>query len=37
LDFLTKESKLDLFPAGLSWGGSLPKPQHAVPGKVKLV
>jgi myo-inositol 2-dehydrogenase / D-chiro-inositol 1-dehydrogenase len=36
-DFLTKESKLDLFPAGLSWGGSLPKPQHAVPGKVKLV
>jgi len=36
-DFLTKESKLDLFPAELTWGGSLPKPQHAVPGKVKLV
>jgi len=35
-DFLTKESQLDLFPADLSWQGTLPKPQHAVPGKVKL-
>ena len=36
-DFLAKESKLDLFPQNLAWDGSLPKPQHAVPGKTKLV
>jgi myo-inositol 2-dehydrogenase/D-chiro-inositol 1-dehydrogenase len=36
-DFLAKQSKLDLFPPNLAWDGSLPKPQHAVPGKTKLV
>jgi len=36
-DFLEKESKLDLFPKELSWTSSLPEPQHAIPGKTKLV
>ena len=36
-DFLTKESKLDLFPKDLTWTSSLPAPQHAIPGKTKLV
>jgi myo-inositol 2-dehydrogenase/D-chiro-inositol 1-dehydrogenase len=36
-DFLAKESKLDLFPKELSWGGSLPTPAFAIPGKTKLV
>jgi predicted dehydrogenase len=36
-DFVAKESKLDLFPANLSWDAALPKPQHAVPGRTKLV
>jgi myo-inositol 2-dehydrogenase/D-chiro-inositol 1-dehydrogenase len=36
-DFLTKESTLDLFPKDLAWGGSLPAPGHAVPGRTKLV
>jgi len=36
-DFLAKESKLDLFPAELSWDSSLPKPTFAIPGKTKLV
>ena len=36
-DFLTKESKLDLFPKGLAIGAALPAPGHAVPGKTKLV
>ncbi len=36
-DFLTKESKLDLFPKNLAMDASLPKPQHAVPGRTKLV
>jgi myo-inositol 2-dehydrogenase / D-chiro-inositol 1-dehydrogenase len=36
-DFLAKESKLDLFPAELTWESSLPKPQFAIPGKTKLV
>jgi predicted dehydrogenase len=36
-DFLAKESKLDLFPKDLARDGSLPKPQHAVPGRTKLV
>ena len=36
-DFATKESKLDLFPEGLTWESALPKPQHAIPGKTKLV
>jgi predicted dehydrogenase len=36
-DFLAKESKLDLFPAELTWDGSLPPSRHAVPGRTKLV
>ena len=36
-DFATKESKLDLFPENLTWESSLPKPQHAIPGKTKLI
>jgi myo-inositol 2-dehydrogenase / D-chiro-inositol 1-dehydrogenase len=36
-DFATGESTLDLFPAALVWDGELPKPQHAVPGRTKLV
>jgi predicted dehydrogenase len=36
-DFLAKESKLDLFPAELTWESSLPKPQFAIPGNTKLV
>jgi myo-inositol 2-dehydrogenase/D-chiro-inositol 1-dehydrogenase len=36
-DFLAKESKLDLFPAELTWESPLPKPQFAIPGKTKLV
>jgi myo-inositol 2-dehydrogenase/D-chiro-inositol 1-dehydrogenase len=36
-DFLAKESKLDLFPAELTWDGALPPPRHAVPGKTKLI
>lgn len=36
-DFLTKESKLDLFPVNLTMDGTLPMPEHAVPGKTKLV
>ncbi len=36
-DFLTKESKLDLFPPNLAWDASLPTPGHAVPGRTKLV
>ena len=36
-DFLAKESKLDLFPTGLSWDAALPPPKHAVPGRTKLV
>ncbi|MFM8708138.1 MAG: Gfo/Idh/MocA family protein, partial [Planctomycetia bacterium] len=36
-DFLTKESKLDLFPKNLSMDASLPAPQHAIPGRTKLV
>jgi myo-inositol 2-dehydrogenase/D-chiro-inositol 1-dehydrogenase len=35
-DFLTKESKLDLFPPNLAWDASLPTPAHAVPGRTKL-
>jgi len=35
-DFVTKESKLDLFPKELDWNGTLPPPAHAVPGKTKL-
>jgi myo-inositol 2-dehydrogenase/D-chiro-inositol 1-dehydrogenase len=36
-DFLVNKSELDLFPKELSWGGSLPAPQAAIPGKTKLV
>jgi myo-inositol 2-dehydrogenase/D-chiro-inositol 1-dehydrogenase len=36
-EFLARDSKLDLFPPNLAWDASLPKPQHAVPGKTKLV
>jgi myo-inositol 2-dehydrogenase/D-chiro-inositol 1-dehydrogenase len=36
-DFLTRDSKLDLFPRDLSWTGTLPPPQFAIPGKTKLV
>lgn len=36
-DFLAKESKLDLFPADLTWESSLPPPEYAIPGKTKLV
>ncbi len=36
-DFVTKESKLDLFPKGLTWEGDLPKSKFAVPGLTKLV
>jgi len=36
-DYVTKESRLDLFPKNLTWDASLPEPQHAVPGKTKLV
>jgi myo-inositol 2-dehydrogenase/D-chiro-inositol 1-dehydrogenase len=36
-DFLTTTSQLDLFPPELSWAGTLPPPQPAVPGKTKLI
>lgn len=36
-EFATKESKLDLFPESLTWGSNLPQPQHAIPGKTKLI
>ncbi|MEO1992777.1 MAG: Gfo/Idh/MocA family oxidoreductase [Pirellulales bacterium] len=36
-DFLAKKSEMDLFPKELSWNGTLPQPQFAVPGKTKLV
>ncbi len=36
-DFLATESKLDLFPADLTWESSLPPPKHAIPGKSKLI
>ncbi len=36
-DFVTKESKLDLFPKDLKIDGELPKPTFAVPGKTPLV
>jgi predicted dehydrogenase len=36
-DFATAESKLDLFPADLAWDGALAAPQHAVPGRTKLL
>jgi myo-inositol 2-dehydrogenase / D-chiro-inositol 1-dehydrogenase len=36
-EFLTKESKLDLFPKDLTMDASLPKPEYAIPGKMKLV
>jgi len=36
-DFLTKESTLDLFPKNLTMDASLPAPQHAIPGRTKLV
>jgi predicted dehydrogenase len=36
-DFLTKESKLDLFPKNLTMDASLPAPEYAIPGKTKLV
>jgi hypothetical protein len=36
-EFLTKESTLDLFPKNLALDASLPTPEHAIPGKTKLV
>lgn len=36
-DFLTNTSRLDLFPQELTWDGPLPLPEHAIPGKTKLV
>lgn len=36
-DFVTQESKLDLFPKDLKIDGELPKPQFAIPGKTQLV
>ena len=36
-DFLTKESKLDLFPKELKIDGALPAPSFAIPGKTPLV
>ncbi len=35
--FLTEDSKLDLFPKGLTMESELPKPQHAAPGTTKLI
>jgi hypothetical protein len=36
-EFLTKESTLDLLPKNIALDASLPTPQHAVPGRTKLV
>lgn len=36
-DFLTNESKLDLFPDDFDIKGARPEPQFAVPGKTKLI
>ena len=36
-DFLTNQSKLDLFPKDLTWDATLPASQHAIPGKTKLI
>lgn len=36
-DFLTTQSQLDLFPKDLTWGGDLPNPEYAIPGKTKLI
>lgn len=36
-DFVTKESKLDLFPKELAWEGERPAPQFAIPGTTKLI
>jgi hypothetical protein len=36
-EFLTKESPLDLLPKNIALDASLPTPQHAVPGRTKLV
>jgi predicted dehydrogenase len=35
--FITEESQLELFPKGLAWDATLPKPAHAVPGRTKLI
>jgi myo-inositol 2-dehydrogenase/D-chiro-inositol 1-dehydrogenase len=35
--FITEESQLELFPKGLTWDATLPKPAHAVPGRTKLI
>jgi len=36
-DFMTQESKLDLFPKHLAWSTVLPEPSYAIPGQTKLV
>lgn len=36
-DFVSKESKLDLFPKDLTWESQLPEPKFAIPGKTELV
>lgn len=36
-DFLVNKSELDLFPSDFDYEGSRPEPQHAIPGKTKLI
>ena len=36
-DFVTNQSKLDLWPEGFKWDGSLPEPKYAKPGTTKLI
>lgn len=36
-EFVASESKLDLFPADLSWDGARPAPKFAIPGRTKLI
>ncbi|QEG02581.1 Alpha-N-acetylgalactosaminidase [Stieleria maiorica] len=36
-EFVSEQSKLDLFPPHLDWNGDLPEPACAVPGKTKLI
>ena len=36
-DFVTKKSKLDLFPKNLTMDSKLPEPEYAVPGTTKLI
>ncbi len=36
-DFLVSESQLDLFPQEFDVNASRPEPEHAIPGKTKLI